>query len=79
MKERSGASVEMLQRLATRQFLGRGPIVGVGITANRSEGLIFFLEVESMATERAVRDWARKHDVHVEFLVSGPIEPLRQR
>jgi hypothetical protein len=79
MKERSGAPVEMLQQLATSEFLGRGPIVGVGISANSAEGLIFFLEAESVATERTVQDWAQEHNVRVEFLVSGPIESLRRR
>ncbi len=65
--------MENLKEQAKKEFLGRGTVVGVGVTDEGGEKLVFLLEQESPRTRRHILNWARQHSVKVLFLVTGRI------
>jgi hypothetical protein len=69
--------IESLKRKAERLFLGRTPVVGIGVAAgNRRPELVFLLQEESEATRKSVLRWAGRNGVGVRFVITGRIEAL---
>ena len=57
---------------AQELFLGRGPVVGVGVKDEEGKELVFLLEEKSPGLEREISAWAARSHVGVSFLVSNP-------
>ena len=67
--------LEALQQEASHLFLGRGSVVGVGISEEADRGeLMFLLSNDRNETRIQVSEWARQRQVDVEFLVTGAIK-----
>jgi hypothetical protein len=71
--------IETLQEQAKHAFVGRGPVLGVGVTEDAGDRLIFLLRENSPSAEREIASWACEHSVGVEFLVTGQIRRLNHR
>jgi len=61
---------------AERKFLGRGPVIGIGIGGPSEDQLVFMLEAESLEMQQKIRDWAKVRAVLIQFQVTGPIASL---
>jgi hypothetical protein len=61
---------------AEKEFLGQEHIIGVGISNQAAEQLVFFVDHSSVSTEDRVAAWARGLGVNVEFRVVGGFKPL---
>lgn len=68
--------IEILKKEAKTAFVGRGPVLGVGITEDAGGELIFLLREPSPSAEQEINDWAIDHSVRVQFLVTGQIRRL---
>jgi hypothetical protein len=69
-------TMEALRGEAKRRFLGRGAVVGVGVTDGREKALVFLLRKDSASTRNRVLNWARRRGARVRFIVTGEIQPL---
>ncbi len=67
--------VREAKRLAERQFLGRDDVVGVGLTEESSQILVFLLSRPSATMQNTIARWAYLHGVGVRFQVVGQIRP----
>jgi hypothetical protein len=68
--------IENLKKEAKTVFVGRGPVLGVGVTEDAGERLIFLLREASPSAEQEIKIWAEEHSVGVEFMVTGQIRGL---
>jgi len=57
---------------AQELFLGRGPVIGVGVRDEEGKELVFLLERKSPRLEHEISEWAARSRVGVSFLVSNP-------
>jgi len=57
---------------AQELFLGRGPVVGVGVSDEKGEELVFLLEKQSPGLEREISSWAKRLNLVVSFLIAKP-------
>ncbi len=73
------ASLEGLRKQAKKEFLGRGSVVGVGLTKEADDELVFLLEKESPGTQTDILNWASQHDVRVKFLFTGRVTAVRAK
>jgi hypothetical protein len=71
--------IESLKKEAKTAFVGRGPVLGVGITEDAEERLIFLLREASPSAEQEITSWGLEHSVGVEFMVTGQIRGLSSR
>lgn len=63
------------KRQARERFLGKTPVVGVGIQEGDAPRLVFFLERRSSAMERVLREWAEQESIPYAIKVIGQIRP----
>ena len=69
--------IESLRRKAERLFLGRTPVVGIGVgSGNDRPELVVLLQEESEGTRKLVLRWAGRNGVSVRFVVTGRIKAL---
>ena len=71
-------TIQTLQKLAEKRFLGRCGVVGVGVTQNKEDELVFFLERDSTKAQKEILHWAFQHRVAVRFLVTGKFRTLNR-
>ncbi len=71
--------IESLKKEAKTAFVGRGPVLGVGITEDTDERLVFLLREASPSAEQEITSWAEEHSVGVEFMVTGRIRRLSRQ
>jgi len=57
---------------AEELFLGRGPVVGVGVGDEEGQNLVFLLEKKSLQVENEISAWAKRLHLVVSFLVAKP-------
>ena len=67
-------TIETVRVAAQRKFLGRGPVVGVGV-AQTGKQLVVMLEQNSPTLEREICSWADRLHVPVTFVVTNQIRP----
>lgn len=67
---------DQILRQAKQEFLGRDPVVGVGIVEDHGLKIAFLLERVSFEIENAIRRWAAQRDVAFEIAVTGANVPL---
>jgi hypothetical protein len=65
--------LKRIQSEATRRFVGKNGVVGVGITepATESAKLVVFLEFPEPDQERIIRNWAEVKGARIDFVVVG--------
>ena len=56
---------------AQERFLGRKPVIGVGIAEKKGLRLSFLFARDSRKMKSEVRRWARQHHVGVEIQIAG--------
>lgn len=62
---------------AKREFLGRDPVVGVGVVEDHGlKKLAFLIERISFEIEDAIRRWTAQRNVGFEIAVTGSNVPL---
>src|SRR5262249_38304587 len=65
-------SIESVREEAQKQFLGKGSVIGVGITGDDEHGLLFLLRENSQAAKTQILSWASNLHVTVSFRVAKP-------
>jgi hypothetical protein len=58
-----------IQRQARREFVGKGDVVGVGVSSEQK--LMFLLKQESPESKTMIEQWAKQRQLNIEFLVVG--------
>lgn len=61
---------------AKREFLGREPVVGVGLAGSK---LAFLLHHSSRESEAEIQRWAAQRDIGFEISVTGANVPAARR
>jgi hypothetical protein len=67
---------DQILRQAKQEFLGREPVVGIGLVEDHGLKIAFLLERVSFEIENAIRRWAAQRDVGCEISVTGANVPL---
>jgi hypothetical protein len=60
---------------AQEEFLGRMPVIGVGLAEKRGKRLAFVFANDSTKMKLEIRRWARRHHVGVDIHVAGATVP----
>jgi hypothetical protein len=58
-------------REATELFVGRGRVIGVGLSNENLHTVTVFLEQRDPVQEREIRGWAKKYRLGVDFVLAG--------
>lgn len=72
---RQADHLENSREVAQRLFLGRGPIVGIGVGGDGDSYLIFLMEEESAEYRQLVNDWSASIGVRASFRITGQNRP----
>lgn len=67
-------NIEAVRVEAQRRFLGRGPVVGVGV-GRTGKQLVVMLEENSPTLEHEICLWADRFHVPVRFVVTNEVRP----
>jgi hypothetical protein len=70
--------IETHRRDAQRRFLGRWPVISIGIGGEGGQELVFLLEQHSATMQAEILEWAECINVVVQIDVSGPITLLKR-
>ena len=69
-------TIQFARNQAQQEFLGRGPVIGVGIAGEEGDKLLFLLRDNSPAAKDEILAWAEERRVEVTFQVADP-RPVR--
>ncbi len=67
---------DQILRQAKQEFLGRDPVVGIGLDEDHGLKIAFLIERDSFEIENAIRHWAEGRGVRFEITVTGANVPL---